>query len=113
MSRDKDGIDKKKAAEMVGKVVLVGVTYRNAKGEISETREYFGVVDRINADEGLVIIRGDTEEEMSLPPMLEHYQKAKPGTYNLKSCDYAVEDPDYLATWVVNLSPHSEKRPSR
>ena len=94
-------IDEVKAQEMIGKIVLVGVTYRNEKDEVTGTTEYFGYVKRINSEEGLVIERGDTEEEMSLPPMLEQYEKASPGTYNLKSCDYSIENPDYLATWSV------------
>lgn len=71
------------------------------KGGITETREYFSTVNRVNAEEGLVIVRGDTEEEISLPPILEQYQKASLGIYKLKFCNYSVENPDYLATWAV------------
>ena len=94
-------IDASKAKAMIGKVVLVGVTYRNEKDEVTGLQEYFGVVTRINETEGLVIISGDNDEEIGLPPMLEQYEVAGPGIYNLKSCDYSVENPDFLATWTV------------
>lgn len=95
-------IDQKKAKEMIGKVVLVGVTYQNVEGEETGLDQFFGKVLRINADDGLVICRGDNGEEMSLPPMLEYYNPASPGIYSLKASSHKVTDPDYLATWVVH-----------
>ena|ERR1044071_4259700 len=94
-------INKKKASEMIGKIVLVGLTYRNEQDEITDIRQYFGIVDRINTQEGLVIVRGDNQEEMSLPPRLGWYRRARPGIYNLKSSNYSVRDPDYVATLSV------------
>lgn len=33
--------------------------------------------------------------------MLEQYQIAEPGIYNLKSSNIAIENPDFLATFFV------------
>jgi hypothetical protein len=94
-------IDQSKATEMLGKVVLVGVSYCDASGEVVDNQQYFGTVLRINAQEGLVIASGENGEEITLPPMLERYAAAAPGIYNLKS-GHSVENPDYLSTWRVH-----------
>lgn len=94
-------IDPEKVKAMIGKVVLVGVTRRDRAEKIVGIEQYFGKVLRINLHEGLVISRGDTGEEMSLPPLLERYEEAKKGEYRLKATGLVVKDPDYLATWTL------------
>lgn len=82
-------------------MVLVGITRRDRSENVLGLEQYFGIVLRVNLDEGLVISRGDTGEEMSLPPMLERYEEAEKGEYQLKTTGFVVKDPDYLATWTV------------
>lgn len=94
-------IDPVKAEEMIGKVVLVGVTRMDCAENIIGLEQYFGRVLRINLREGLVISRGDTGEEMSLPPMLERYEPAEKGKYKLKSTGRTVKNPDYMAAWTI------------
>lgn len=92
-------MDEKIAKEMIGKVVLVGVTARNHGDEILGQEQYFGTVLRVSEEEGLIILRGDTGEEMWLPPALDHYEHAAPGEYRLRSTGQVVTNPDYLATF--------------
>ena len=113
MPKSEIAIDKVKAQEMIGKIVLVGVTDRKKKDEVIGATEYFGYVKRINSEEGLVIERGDNKEEMSLPPMLEQYEKASPSIYNLKSCDYSIENPDYLLLGQFILHLPKGKLPNK
>ncbi|HWL53178.1 MAG TPA: hypothetical protein VNQ90_12140 [Chthoniobacteraceae bacterium] len=98
------GIDQEKAAEMLGKVVLAGVSFCNAAGEVIENRQYFGTVLRINEQEGLVIVSGIDGKEVKLPPDLEQYIPASPGTYTLKAIERVVVNPDYVSTWSVHPS---------
>ncbi|WP_434032021.1 hypothetical protein [[Pseudomonas] boreopolis] len=94
-------IDQTKASEMTGKVVLAGVSFCAPDGRVLDDQQYFGTVLRINAEEGLVIASGIDGSEINLPPYLEQYSPADPGTYKLKSIDRVVTDPDYISTWRV------------
>ena len=94
-------IDKEKTEEMIGKLVLVGVSYCDADGQVLDDQQFFGTVLRVNAKDGLVIASGLDGSEVSLPPYLEQYSPADPGTYTLKSIDRVVTNPDYISTWRV------------
>ena len=87
------------AIKMIGKVVLVGITVMEHNGEIIGYEQYYGTILRISEAEGMIILRGDNNEEMWLPPALEEYKAAEPGDYRLKSTGLVVSNPDYLATW--------------
>lgn len=45
------------ASEMIGKVVLVGVTMLNRNDEALSQEQYFGTILRINEEDGLIICR--------------------------------------------------------
>ena len=101
-------IDQEKAGKMIGKVVLAGVSFCDSDGQVLDDQQFFGTVLRINAQEGLVIASGVDGSEINLPPYLEQYTPADPGTYNLKSVELAVTDPDYISTWRVYPPAHGE-----
>jgi hypothetical protein len=92
----------KKSKAMMGKVVLLGVTHLNRAGDVIGHEQFFGTVKHFDAEKGLIIIRGDNNEEMTLPPMLENYEPAAPGIYSLKATGHKVTNPDYLATWNIH-----------
>ena len=92
-------MDEQLASEMIGKVVLVGVTMLNRNDEVLSQEQYFGTILRINEEDGLIICRADTGAEMWLPPALEHYEPADLGEYRLRSTGHVVTNPDYLATF--------------
>lgn len=93
-------MDESLIAEMIGKVVLVGVTVRSRKEEIIGQEQYFGTVLRISERDGLIIRRGDTGEELWLPPAIHLYEPAKPGEYRLRSTGQIVSNPDYVASFT-------------
>jgi hypothetical protein len=101
-------IDPALAATMIGKVVLAGMTYLDAEGNALELRQLAGTVLRINAEEGVVLASVVNGDEICLPPMLGHYQRAEPGDYTLRSIDVTISDPDYLCTWDVHLAPGND-----
>ncbi|WP_407910609.1 hypothetical protein, partial [Lysobacter claricitrinus] len=94
-------IDEEKAREMTGKVVLVGVSWCNAAGDVLEDKQCFGTVLRVNSKEGLVISSGIDGAELSLPPELDRYLRAEAGEYRLKATGHIVTDPDYTSMWRV------------
>ena len=95
-------IDQSKAAAMIGKTVLIDISYCDSSGKVTADEQHFGTVLRINAAEGLVISSAIDGNEITLPPYLEQYTPADPGRYNLKSVDYTATDPDYISTWRVH-----------
>jgi hypothetical protein len=95
---DQATLDQRKIAEMIGKVVLAGISRCNGAGEIISHEQHFGTVFRIDA-EGLVLQSGIDGQEVTLPPVLDQYTPAELGNYLLRASGQAVQDPDYVATW--------------
>src|SRR5262245_45186572 len=92
--------DEHQAATLVGKHALVGLTYVNADGTV---RRQVQIPGRITAvDETMVTMRlHGSEQEFTLPPILEAFEPAGPGEYHLRSTDEVVVDPDVLATFSI------------
>ena len=89
--------------ELVGKHVLVGVTYLDNAGEPQHLEQFHGTVISADAREGFNLrLRGERDGETHwLPPDTRAFSKARPGEYRLKSTGEVVEDPDYTCTWSV------------
>ena len=92
--------DEVAAQQLIGKRVVVGVTYTDESGRPIEQRQFHGRVVRANAGEGIVLAR-PSGEEVRLPPLLKALQMASPGEYRLRSTGEVVVDPDYTCTWSV------------
>ena len=93
--------DPAQAETMLGKTVLVSLTCMNDFGDLDAFEQFAGQILRINNEDGLVVMRTDTQEEMSLPPDLDHYQPAEPGDYKLVESETVVSNPDYLVEWDI------------
>ena len=87
--------------ELIGKVLLVGLTRVDEKDNVLGHSEYFGIVLKASQTHGIVLKRYGVGDIVSLPPMLENYEKAQPGIYTLKSSGLRVENPDYTTTWRI------------
>ncbi len=94
-------IDPQLAEQMLNKSLLVSISCMNEFDDLQAMEQFFGTIVRINADEGLVVLREDNGEEFNLPPELDHYQQAKPGSYQLVESDIIIENPDYLVDWSL------------
>lgn len=99
-------IDQEKAAAMVGKHLLVGISHMNTDDSIHAVEQFHGPILRINNEEGLVFMRMDNGKEMSLPPDLDAYEPAEKGEYALKSTGEVISNPDLIAAW--SLYPDEE-----
>ena len=109
----KDGdipaVDETKADQYIGKVVLIGITYENADGEITGRQQWAGVIKSYSNKEGIQVDLFDSDEFCALPPWSDAIQPAKPGVYRLKSTGRKIKDPDYLATWICK-APEANKK---
>ncbi|MCC7635536.1 hypothetical protein [Stenotrophomonas rhizophila] len=100
---DRLSLDASKAEQMIGKLVLVGVTRYGHDGRMQDRQQYAGTVLRINVDEGVVLCDDVDGHERYLPPLLEQYLAAEPGAYRMQSNGTMVLDPDYLVTWDLRV----------
>jgi len=93
--------DDVEAQEIIGKHLLVGVTYRDHQGEITGVEQFHGEVIRATREEGIIIRLNGSTEERWLPPDLSCLEPASPGNYRLKASGEIVVDPDLLSAWTV------------
>ena len=86
------------AKALLGKVVLVGVTYVDVVGEIDQVVQFAGKV--ISVDPGVVVDLG-AQELFHLPADLDAFVAATPGEYRLPASGQVVVNPDYFSTWIA------------
>ena len=84
---------------LLGKILLVSLTYYDENNEILERCQLWGEVTE--ADENQIVILRDNGEEISLPPDLSSIEKATKGEYVLDSTGEVVKDPDFTARWSI------------
>ncbi len=86
-------------SDLIGKVILVGITYYTHDKQFIGQKQYHGTV--IRADEDGIIIQKPDGEETWIPPDLRSTKPAPPGEYRERSTGEIVENPDFLTTWNV------------
>ena len=89
--------------DLIGKVLLIGLTYYTHDNIFIEQRQFWGTVIESNKD--TICIKQKNGELFRLPPDLRSTKPAPPGEYRLHSTGEIVIDPDYLSTWTVNKPP--------
>jgi hypothetical protein len=89
------------AAALIGKYLLIGITYVNHANDVIEQEQMHGRIIRATKNEGIVIAREPSGEEFALPPALDAIYPAAPGEYRLLGTGEIVVDPDYTATFTV------------
>ena len=105
-------LDESNAQQYIGKVVLVGVTFENARDEIVHTQQWVGVIRTYSNLKGIQVDLYDTEEICSLPPFPDLLEPAEPGIYRLRSTGRVVEHPDYFAN-LTCTAPESDDRTAK
>lgn len=87
------------ATELIGKHLLVGITYLRSSGDLIEQRPFHGIVE--SAGVKGIQIRLAHGSDFRLPPDVRSVEPAPPGTYRLRSTGEEVEDPNYLCSWTI------------
>jgi hypothetical protein len=107
-------VDESKAADYIGKVILIGVSYYTHDERLLEEKQWVGRIETFSNTEGIRIALFDSEETCCLPPDQNAIRRAEPGCYRLKSTGKIVENPDYLTTWRrYEPSPEEKQRLQR
>ncbi len=89
--------------DWVGAVVLVGLTYVNAEGDVIRQEQLYGQIVSVSSRSGIELdLSGQRAgERYWLPPQLEAFEKARPGEYRFRETGEIVRDPDLLSSWTV------------
>jgi hypothetical protein len=98
--------DQTRAASCVGKTILVGLTYRDARGRETHHQQLHGTVQSASRAGIVIALAGARAgERWNMPPDLDAISPANPGEYRLRATGEVVRDPDLLATWVITAPP--------
>jgi hypothetical protein len=92
------------ARELVGCLVLVGITYQFPDGSLSEQRQLFGYVRDADPEHGIELrLEGrHAGKTYRLPPDTRPLRAAPAGQYRLRSTGEFVSDPDYTCAWTID-----------
>jgi len=106
-SEEKPNFDISLAESMIGKHVLIGISYMDEHDNVTDLEQLHGIIRSAEESKGINIeLLGDRlGEKYSLPPDLGVFRDANPGEYRLKSTGEVVVNPDLLCTWQVYTPP--------
>src|SRR4051812_13602128 len=79
------------AADLIGRRIIVGITYEDRARRPIEQEQYHGRIVRATRDEGIVI-QTPGGDERTLPPDLRSISAARRGEYRLRTTGEAVTD---------------------
>ena len=91
------------AARLPGKLLLVGLTYLDADGELIDKQQIVGRVLSATPHDGISLrLEGRRAgERYVLPPDTRSFSNAKPGQYRLHATGEVVVNPDYTVTFSI------------
>jgi hypothetical protein len=92
---------------VIGKIVLIGVTYFDSKGKVSSRAQYWGKIEAFNMKDGLKVNLRNEGKVHAFPPLQGALRNAESGYYELNTTHEVIKDPDFLYT----IASH-EKDPS-
>lgn len=85
----------------IGRDVIIGLTSFEVCGDevkFVEKKQLYGIINRINYKEGIVVKLGG-DDEYAIPPDLTMLQSAAPGEYRLRSTGKVVVDPAFVTMY--------------
>lgn len=98
------------ASDLVGKLLLIGITFTDAEGKPENHEQSFGRVTRVDQQSGIALrLEGSREGDVfNLPPDTRSFRPAARGAYRLRASGEVVTDPDYTVTFLVHRGEYSE-----
>jgi hypothetical protein len=104
--------------ELVGRTVLLGLTFADAEGNIRARVQRHGVIEVADPASGIgirFVAPGHPWDRALywLPPDLRPFADAAPGAYRLRSTGETVVDPDLTSTWEIRDPAPGESTPEQ
>lgn len=94
--------------DLVGKVILIGVTYTDKHDNILGRKQWWGTIENASTSDGIRVNLRNSADPCVLPPDLGAIRRAAPGEYRLKESGEVVVNPDFLTTWTcVKAEPEA------
>jgi hypothetical protein len=95
--------DDELAARIIGKTLLIGITYCHPDGSVREQKQLHGIAVEADPNRGVSIAcQGENiGRRYTVPPDFRSLQPAEPGEYRLKSTGEIIKDPDYTSSWTI------------
>jgi hypothetical protein len=95
--------DQSEADWLVGKTILVGITFLAADGTTVKSQgQYHGRIVRAERNYGIVIeCEGAWSGQTMTLPHISAFHPADPGEYRLRSTGEVIKNPDVLTTWSI------------
>jgi hypothetical protein len=105
MSSDMEGRpvwDEALADSLVGKVLLVGLTYLSDDGGVLNQEQCYGTVLSAHSRQGIAMtLEGQRAgEQYTLPPDTRSIEVAPSGEYRLRATGEVVSNPDFTVTFT-------------
>ncbi len=91
------------AQRLLGKVMLVGLTYMGVDGAVVEQQQFFGRAVSVDPRKGILVALSGVRsgEHFNLPPDTRAIDAATPGEYRLRATGDVVVNPDYTAVFSI------------
>ena len=104
--------------DLIGKTVLLGLTFTDADGNVHQRVQRHGVIEVADPSSGIgVRLVGPGQpwdrELYRLPPDLRSLREAPPGSYRLRATGETVVDPDFTSTWEIRAPRDEEDTPEK
>jgi hypothetical protein len=93
-------LDDARARQMIGKHVIIGLTYRDHTGAVEEQVQLHG--DIVAIDDVVTVRLSGSGEAFTLPADLDAFTPAPPGEYRFRATGEVVVNPDLMTTWTIH-----------
>jgi hypothetical protein len=92
------------AETLVGKVLLVGMTYRSDDGSVLNQEQFYGTVVSAHSRQGIALALAGQRagEEYKLPPDTRTIEVAASGEYRLRATGEVVCNPDFTVMFTLS-----------
>ena len=97
------------AHALLGKQVLISLSFCNTDGTPVRQVQLHGTIRRVTSDAIDVHLAGSSEV-FTLPPDVDAFAVAAPGEYRLSATGAVVVKPDLLTTWTITAPPDDPRR---
>ncbi len=94
--------DEALAKALIGKSLLVGLTFLDDEGEVTERQQFYGVVIEADAHDGILLdlLGAHDGDTYALPPQTSNILAAEAGVTSLEG-----DTPDFVVSWAIHGAP--------